>query len=114
MLRDNTTRLPALQDKFFALIGGTRCSSLFRGWAPAGRRKACTPTAVLTQALSHDLPSRCANVLPERRRIDFLTGSIYEELAAVRVHGSLLEYERLPPRIFDSDLWELMGRSLRR
>lgn len=58
------------------------------------------------QELAHDYLWRCAKVLPERGRIGIFNRSYYEELAVVRVHGSLLERERLPPESRESNVWK--------
>ena len=111
--------LSALQDIFYA---ASRYALLiiFQGMDAAGKDGAIrhvmsgvSPQGVdvysfkqpSTQELSHDYLWRCANVLPERGRISIFNRSYYEELAIVRVHGSLLERERLPLSS-DAEVWQ--------
>ncbi len=118
-LCEDIKQLSALQDIFYA---DQRYALLiiFQGMDAAGKDGAIrhvmsgiSPQGVevypfkrpSAQELSHDYLWRCAKVLPERGRIAIFNRSYYEELAVVRVHGSLLENERLPPEETDSHLW---------
>jgi PPK2 family polyphosphate:nucleotide phosphotransferase len=112
-------RLAELQDMFYA---DRRYALLliFQGMDTAGKDGAIrhvmsgvSPQGVdvssfkqpSVQELAHDYLWRCAKVLPERGRIGIFNRSYYEELAVVRVHGSLLERERLPPESRESNIW---------
>jgi PPK2 family polyphosphate:nucleotide phosphotransferase len=112
--------LAELQDKFYA---DRRYALLliFQGMDTAGKDGAIrhvmsgvSPQGVdvssfkqpSLEELAHDYLWRCARVLPERGRIGIFNRSYYEELAVVRVHGSLLERERLPPESRESNVWK--------
>ncbi len=118
--REDIKQMSALQDIFFA---ARRYALLiiFQGMDAAGKDGAIrhvmsgiSPQGVdvypfkqpSAQELSHDYLWRCAKVLPERGRIAIFNRSYYEELAVVRVHGSLFERERLPPEESDSHFWK--------
>ena len=113
------TQLSALQDIFYA-ARQYALLIIFQGMDAAGKDGAIrhVMSGVSPQGLdvypfkqpsalelSHDFLWRCAKVLPERGRIAIFNRSYYEELAVVRVHGSLLENERLPSEEAHSQLW---------
>ena len=50
-----------------------------------------------TTELAHDYLWRTTKVLPERGRIAIFNRSYYAEVVVVRIHGSVLENEQLPP-----------------
>ncbi len=59
-----------------------------------------------TEELAHDFLWRCSKALPDRGRIGVFNRSHYEEVLSVRVHGRLLEAQRLPTATAEGDdLW---------
>ncbi|HEV3271198.1 MAG TPA: polyphosphate kinase 2 family protein [Candidatus Methylacidiphilales bacterium] len=59
-----------------------------------------------TLELNHDFLWRSNVALPERGRIGIFNRSYYEEVLVVRVHGKLLEAERIPARLVTKHIWE--------
>lgn len=59
-----------------------------------------------TEELDHDFLWRCNKCLPERGRIGIFNRSYYEEVLIIRVHPSLLEYQRIPNVEAGKELWE--------
>jgi PPK2 family polyphosphate:nucleotide phosphotransferase len=119
-LGDDLEHLSALQDVFYA---DRRYALLIvlQGMDSAGKdgvirhvMSAVSPQGIHVypfkqpseEELSHDYLWRCSKVLPERGRIAIFNRSYYEELTVVRVHESLLERERLPPKPSGSRLWK--------
>ncbi len=62
--------------------------------------------------LQHDFLWRTTRDLPERGRIGIFNRSYYEEVLIVRVHGSLLQGERLPDPVADETVWHGRYRSI--
>jgi PPK2 family polyphosphate:nucleotide phosphotransferase len=63
--------------------------------------------------LAHDFLWRTSQCLPERGRIGIFNRSYYEEVLIVRVHGDILQAERLPRELLDDKkLWEHRFRSI--
>jgi PPK2 family polyphosphate:nucleotide phosphotransferase len=62
--------------------------------------------------LLHDFLWRTTRDLPERGRIGIFNRSYYEEVLIVRVHGSLLQGERLPDPVADETVWHGRYRSI--
>ncbi len=58
------------------------------------------------EELRHDFLWRAAKNLPERGRIGIFNRSYYEEALVVRVHGELLEAEKLPGKLVRKSIWE--------
>lgn len=63
--------------------------------------------------LDHDFLWRTASRLPERGRFGIFNRSYYEEVLTVRVHPSILETQKLPPRPEGTDIWEERLTSIR-
>jgi PPK2 family polyphosphate:nucleotide phosphotransferase len=55
--------------------------------------------------LDHDFLWRTSVCLPERGRIGIFNRSYYEETLVVRVHGELLEKEKLPRELITKHIW---------
>ncbi len=62
--------------------------------------------------LQHDFLWRTTRDLPERGHIGIFNRSYYEEVLIVRVHGSLLQSERLPDAAADETVWHGRYRSI--
>ena len=58
------------------------------------------------EELDHTFLWRCQKVMPERGRIGIFNRSYYEEVLVVRVHPSLLDYQKLPPGPRDQSFWD--------
>lgn len=58
------------------------------------------------EELNHDYLWRCHKVVPERGKIGIFNRSYYEEVLVVRVHPSLLEEQKLPPRLVTKHIWD--------
>lgn len=58
------------------------------------------------EELDHDFMWRCMKALPERGRIGIFNRSYYEEVLVVRVHQTMLEMQRLPPRLVTRNIWK--------
>jgi len=58
------------------------------------------------EELDHDFLWRTSRRLPERGRIGIFNRSYYEEVLVVRVHGELLERQRLPRKLVRKSLWK--------
>jgi PPK2 family polyphosphate:nucleotide phosphotransferase len=58
------------------------------------------------EELDHDFLWRTARCLPERGRIGVFNRSHYEEVLVVRVHPSILERQKLPPRLVSDRIWK--------
>jgi PPK2 family polyphosphate:nucleotide phosphotransferase len=56
--------------------------------------------------LNHDFLWRYANRLPERGRIGIFNRSYYEEVLVVRVHPTILNGQKLPPRLISERVWD--------
>jgi PPK2 family polyphosphate:nucleotide phosphotransferase len=57
------------------------------------------------EELDHDFLWRAHRRLPERGRIGIFNRSYYEEVLVVRVHGELLEKQKLPPSVISKNIW---------
>jgi PPK2 family polyphosphate:nucleotide phosphotransferase len=55
--------------------------------------------------LDHDFLWRAARRLPERGRIGVFNRSYYEEVLVVRVHGTTLRAQKLPPELVTDRIW---------
>jgi PPK2 family polyphosphate:nucleotide phosphotransferase len=58
------------------------------------------------EELNHDYLWRCHKVVPEHGKIGIFNRSYYEEVLVVRVHPSLLEEQKLPPRLVTKHIWD--------
>jgi len=56
--------------------------------------------------LDHDYLWRCMKHLPERGRIGIFNRSYYEEVLVVRVHGELLNKQKLDEELVTKNIWE--------
>ena len=85
--------------------------AVMRGVDPAGCQVFSfkKPSAL---ELDHDFLWRTTVCLPERGRIGIFNRSYYEEVLIVRVHSSLLEYQRLP-NPDDPEIWSQRFESIR-
>jgi len=63
--------------------------------------------------LDHDYLWRCNKQLPERGRIGIFNRSYYEEVLVVRVHGDLLQKQRLPRELITKNIWADRYRDIR-
>ena len=60
-----------------------------------------------SEDLDHDYMWRCMRALPERGRIGIFNRSYYEEVVVVRVHKELLQHQKVPRELLDTnDLWK--------
>ncbi len=66
-----------------------------------------------TRELDHDFLWRTSRCLPERGRIGVFNRSYYEEVLVVRVHPEILDYQRLPHRPADEEVWAQRYESIR-
>jgi len=64
------------------------------------------------EELDHDFLWRCVRHLPEHGRIGIFNRSYYEEVLVVRVHGELLERQRIP-RLVGKGIWKERYESIR-
>jgi len=63
--------------------------------------------------LDHDFLWRTTMCLPERGRIGIFNRSYYEEVLIVRVHPEILQSQRLPDEVLESEnIWEQRYRSI--
>src|SRR6187402_1841523 len=58
------------------------------------------------EELDHDFLWRSARALPERGRIGIFNRSYYEEVLIVRVHPTILGYQKLPPEVVSPRIWK--------
>lgn len=58
------------------------------------------------EELDHDFLWRCTKALPERGQIGIFNRSYYEEVLIVRVHESILQNQKLPPKLITKNIWE--------
>jgi len=58
------------------------------------------------EELDHDYMWRYQRCLPERGRIGIFNRSYYEEVLVVRVHGELLERQKMPRDLVSRKIWE--------
>jgi len=58
------------------------------------------------EELDHDYMWRYQKSLPERGRIGIFNRSYYEEVLVVRVHGELLERQKVPRDLVTRDVWK--------
>ncbi len=56
--------------------------------------------------LNHDFMWRYSKSLPERGRIGIFNRSYYEEVLIVRVHGDILEEQKIPPPLLGKRIWD--------
>jgi len=63
--------------------------------------------------LDHDYLWRTARCLPEHGRIGVFNRSYYEEVLVVRVHPSILNYQKLPQPINTDTIWQERYESIR-
>lgn len=63
--------------------------------------------------LDHDFLWRTYRCMPERGRIGIFNRSYYEEVLVVRVHPGILEYQKLPDRPKNKEIWEERFDSIR-
>lgn len=59
-----------------------------------------------SEELDHDFLWRTSCRLPQRGRIGIFNRSYYEEVLVVRVHQHYLNYQNLPRRLINGDIWE--------
>jgi PPK2 family polyphosphate:nucleotide phosphotransferase len=59
-----------------------------------------------SEELDHDYLWRYAQRLPERGQIAIFNRSHYEEVLVVRVHGEVLEREKLPQQARGKEIWQ--------
>lgn len=64
------------------------------------------------EELDHDYLWRYAKELPARGMIGIFNRSHYEEVLVVRVHPSILEGQKLPPRMKRKDIWQRRFREI--
>jgi PPK2 family polyphosphate:nucleotide phosphotransferase len=57
------------------------------------------------EELDHDFLWRTTRRLPERGRIGVFNRSYYEEVLIVRVHPTLLGFQKLPPAVVSGRIW---------
>jgi len=57
------------------------------------------------EELDHDYLWRTTKRLPERGRIGVFNRSYYEEVLIVRVHPTLLGFQKLPPAVVTKQIW---------
>ncbi|MFI5225054.1 MAG: PPK2 family polyphosphate kinase [Candidatus Limnocylindrales bacterium] len=62
--------------------------------------------------LDHDYLWRYAQKLPARGDIGIFNRSYYEEVLVVRVHPSILDAQKLPPRSRKGDIWQRRFREI--
>ncbi len=65
-----------------------------------------------TEELNHDFLWRYQRFLPDRGRIGIFNRSHYEEVLVLRVHGELLQAERLPGVAQTDDIWDRRYREI--
>ena len=63
--------------------------------------------------LDHDFMWRTYKCMPVRGRIGIFNRSYYEEVLVVRVHPEILDYQKLPDRPKDKELWNERYESIR-
>lgn len=67
-----------------------------------------------SEEMDHDYLWRCQKNLPERGKIGVFNRSHYEEVLVVRVHGGILQGQRLPDDVkADKDVWKKRFKSIR-
>ncbi|MFK8026873.1 MAG: PPK2 family polyphosphate kinase [Gammaproteobacteria bacterium] len=65
------------------------------------------------QELDHDYLWRTTKSLPERGRIGIFNRSYYEEVLVVRVHPEILNFQKLPDKPNEKDIWNQRYESIR-
>ncbi|MBS1839567.1 MAG: polyphosphate kinase 2 family protein [Acidobacteria bacterium] len=70
-----------------------------------------TPSA---EELNHGYLWRAHKVVPARGKIGIFNRSYYEEALVVRVHGKILESQKLPPSLVTKNIWEERFEDMRR
>ena len=63
--------------------------------------------------LDHDYLWRTTTRLPERGRIGVFNRSYYEEVLVVRVHPEILNYQKLPDKPDEKEIWKQRYESIR-
>ena len=63
--------------------------------------------------LDHDYLWRTTTSLPERGRIGVFNRSYYEEVIVVRVHPEILNFQRLPDKPDEKEIWSQRYESIR-
>ena len=120
MLREGIERLALSQDMLYAQDRwAVLC--LFQAMDAAGKDSAikhvfsgvnpqgCHVTAFKAPGpveLDHDFLWRHVSALPARGQIGIHNRSWYEEVLVVRVHPSILERQKLPPRLVTKRVWD--------
>jgi len=65
-----------------------------------------------SEELDHDYLWRYARRLPERGHIGIFNRSHYEEVLVVRVHPTILDHQKLPPKAKRGDVWRRRFREI--
>jgi PPK2 family polyphosphate:nucleotide phosphotransferase len=65
-----------------------------------------------SEELDHDYLWRYARRLPERGHIGIFNRSHYEEVLVVRVHPTILDRQKLPPKAQRGDIWRRRYREI--
>ena len=78
---------------------------VFSGVNPQGCHVASFKAPTATE-LDHDFLWRHAHALPSRGHIGIHNRSWYEEVLVARVHPTILERQKLPPRLVGKHIWE--------
>ncbi len=58
------------------------------------------------EELDHDYLWRCMKRLPERGKIGIFNRSYYEEVLVVRVHQTILRFQKIPERLITENIWK--------
>src|SRR5215469_11329841 len=58
------------------------------------------------EELSHDFLWRYSTRVPQRGRIGIFNRSYYEEVLVVRIHQTLLNAQKIPPKLVTKSLWD--------
>ncbi len=61
---------------------------------------------LIFQEMDHDFLWRTSKCLPERGRIGIFNRSYYEETLIVRVHPTILERQKMPPKLVTKRIWQ--------
>ncbi len=85
--------------------------SVFSGVNPAGFQ-VYSFKKPSDEELDHDFLWRTTRSLPERGRIGVFNRSYYEEVLVVRVHPSMLGFQKLPEPIDEKSIWKERFRSI--
>lgn len=66
-----------------------------------------------SEELDHDYLWRCKKHLPERGRIGIFNRSYYEEVLIVRIHDTILQSQKLPPKLLTPTIWKNRFQDIR-